>query len=600
MAAGKIGTRVAENTPGSAFVAQLEDLVAEATRDRRKLKKQLASDFRMRPDRLSHLLAGRRRPTEQEVLDISRGLRLDEPRTRRLREAAGFRSPAGGPEVGPVVDVLDRLGSIEQAVARDEMELDLALVRQAWGHYVDSQARNQARDWGDASQRHREGLELYWRLRATAARFLGQVHLAASAADPHVNRVAEAEARCEEGLQAATMARSRPFEVMLMARLASIRRLRSDYEAAGKLYERALEALDGWAAEDDRDASRPANEAWRDHWRARIQRMQGVLELFQGHPARALRKLETSRVHFERDGHLEELAQVCYGLGWAHGLRGDLEEAASWDRRGLEYTELGNRNRGREDERSLLQGHLYLGGDYLDLDDLANARDHLENARDLAQRPHLSQYHEVGRVHLLLGKLEMGEGSFERAQPHLQTALDFFGGREERTLLATAHNTMGDFHLLQGGLHLQRAIDHYARALAAARACRPSNAYYECAALVNLCRARIGAGLPAAELSSQRDGPSGSEREWDVDTVITHARELSRMHRYLNHRSRLAVLEAEWARRRGDDVAARDAARTALHAAHNFSVHLLSKVSSELSMLGLPHRLSDVPPADLD
>lgn len=577
------------------------ELVTEAMRRLGKLKKQLASDCGMRADRFSHLQAGSRRPTHQEVMRIGQGLRLDEAAVDRLLEAAGFSPHSTPPGVAPeAVELAGRLVDSERAVALAEMERDLALVRRAWEHYVEAQARNQAREWADASRRHQEGVELYWQLRAMAARFLGQVNLAASAADPHLNRMAEAEARCEEGLEAVVVAGSRPFEVILLVQLASIKRLGSDYEAAGELYQRALRVLEGWATEDVVSGRpQPEREAWRTHWRARIQRMQGMLELFQGHPMRALEKLESSLEHFEPSEHWEELSQVCYALGWAHGLRGDVDAAASWDRRGLNYAELWNRTSGREDVRALLQGHLYLGGDYLDLDDLARARSHLERAADLARHSQLSQYHEVGRVPLLMGKLAMRDGDLEQAQLHLQAALDFFAGRQEQMLLATAHNAMGDLHLAQGGTHLQRALDHYSKALLAARASRPPNTYYECAALVNLCRARIRAGLPAAELASRRDASPGSEGARDVQTLLGQARELGRTHRYLNHRARLAVLEAEWALHGGDLAASRRAAGAALHLADNFgSPHLVAEVGTELDRLGLPHRLTDIALAD--
>src|SRR5215469_17014486 len=98
---------------------------------------------------------------------------------------------------------------------------------------------------------------------------------------------------------------------MLLARLASIKRLRSDYQTAGGLYRRALAVLQAWAA-GDVASGLPEREAWRAHWRARIQRMQGMLELHQGQPLRALEKLESSLEHFRSSGHWEELSQVCY------------------------------------------------------------------------------------------------------------------------------------------------------------------------------------------------------------------------------------------------------------------------------------------------
>jgi tetratricopeptide (TPR) repeat protein len=524
----------------------------------------------MRADRFSHLQAGSRRPSRQEVLRIGQGLRLDEATTDRLLVAAGFP-----PRIGPTLEagaVMDRLGEPERAVALAEMERDLELVRRSWEHYVGVQARNQAREWAEASDRHEAGMELYWDLRAMAARFLAQVNLASSSADPHVNRVLEAESRCEEGMDAAVVAGSRPFQVMLLTRLASIRRLRSDYESAEELYERALSVIEEWEREDD--PREPAAERWRAHWRAHLLRMQGTVELCKGRPGEALRKLEPSLAYFDRTERWDELSQVCYGLGWAHGLRGDAEAAASWDRRGLDCAMLQNRATGREDDRSLLQGHLHLGSDHLDLGDLHNARQHLEEARRLSRDARLQQYHEVGRVHLLLGKLELREGALDRAYPHLQAALSFFARQQERTLLATAHNLLGDYHLQLGGPHLQRALDHYGRALSAARSCRPPNAYYECATLVNICRARIRGGLPAAE------------GQGDVGALIREARELGRTHRYLNHRARLAVLEAEWLLERGDGDAARRAVDSALHLANNFSPLLLREIRAELDRAG--------------
>lgn len=578
------------------FAGVFREVVAESVRGLGKLKKELARDCGMRPDRFSHLQAGTRRPNRDEVLRIGRGLRLDKAATDRLLEAARFPPLSG--DAGPAPDAIslaDRLGEPERSVALAEIERDLALVRRAWEHYVDVQARNESRDWTAVSDHHLDGIELYWQLRAMAARFLGQFNLATAASDPHLNRVADAETRCEEGMEAAAVAGSKPFEVMLLTRLASVKRLRSDYETAGRLYERALAVIGAWEREDGTtDPGLDARRAWRVHWTARIQRMQGVLELFKGHPANALRKLEPSLKHFKRGGHRDELSQVCYGLGWAHGLRGDVEAAASWDRQGLDYAMEQSRIAGREDERSLLQGHLYLGGDYLDLNDFANARSHLELARALAQHRQLSQYHEVGRVDLLLGKLEMSEGDLDRAGGHLQAALAFFSGQDEQVLLATAHNAMGDFYLRRGSPYLQRAVDQYSRALLAARTSRPPNTYYECAALVNICRARIR-GLPAAELAIGRDAPSSSGRQQDVDGLIDQARELGRAHRYLNHRARLCVVEAEWAEKRGDAASARRAAGTALHLAHNFSPHLLLEVRGDLGRMNLPEGLTDVP-----
>jgi tetratricopeptide (TPR) repeat protein len=564
------------------FARVFSEVVAEAIRRQGRLKKELARSCGMRPDRFSHLQAGSRCPSRQEVLRIGRGLRLDDAATDRLLVAAGFP-----PQIGPALEagaVMERLHEPERAVALAEMERDLRLVRLSWEHYVGVQARNQAREWAEASDRHQAGMELYWGLRAMAARFLAQVDLASSSADPHLNRLPEAEARCEEGMDAAVVAGSRPFQVMLLARLASIRRLRSDYESAEMLYERALSVIGEWEREDG--SREPAAERWRAHWRACLQRMLGTVELCKGRPGEALRKLEPSLEYFGRTEQWGELSQVCYGLGRAHGLRGDAEAAASWDRRGLDCAARQNRTADRQDDLSLLQGHLYLGGDHLDLGDPHSARQHLEEAQRLSRDGRLQQYHEVGRVSLLLGELEMREEALDRAYPHLQAALSFFAGQQEQTLLSTAHNLMGDYHLRRGGPHLQRALDHYARALSAARACRPPNAYCECAALVNICRARIRGGLPAPELGV-RGGPPARDEQGEVDALIEEARELGSAHRYLDHQAQLAVLEAEWMLRRGDREAARRAAGSARALADSFSPLLLREIAASLSAMGL-------------
>ncbi|HSR25503.1 MAG TPA: tetratricopeptide repeat protein, partial [Candidatus Eisenbacteria bacterium] len=314
------------------FAAAFREAVTDARRRLGKLKKELARDCGMRPDRFSHLQSGLRRPTQPEVVSIGKGLRLDEPATNRLLGLAGFppltRPPAPVAEASVLAS---EFGAPENALAQAEIESDLGHVRRAWAHYGRMQGRNQARDWSDARALYDDGIEHYWALRAVAARYLAQVNLAAATACEHLNQLSEAEARCREGLAAAAAGGSRPFQVMLHTRLGSIERHRSNYEEAERHYERGLHLLDEWRVGDDHRTGRD----WRAHWTARIRRMQGWLELFKGQPAEALRKLEPSLEHFKRVKHRYELAQVCYGLGWAHILRGDLEGALSWNSQGL-------------------------------------------------------------------------------------------------------------------------------------------------------------------------------------------------------------------------------------------------------------------------
>jgi tetratricopeptide (TPR) repeat protein len=581
----------------SEFSHAFREAVEEAGRRTGRLKKELARECGLRPDRFSHLQSGLRRPTQDEVLRIGKGLQLDEATTNRLLSLAGYPSLSRQTRLVAESTLTAELGAPEQALAEIELEDDLGHVRRAWAHYAQVQGRNQAREWEDAAAVYDQGMEHYWRLRAIAARYLAQVNQADATAREHLNLLPQAQSRCERGLAAAVSSGSQPFQVMLNVRLGSIKRLRSRYGEAGEHYERALEVLARWGAAGGPGAERRTNEAWREHWTARIQRMQGWLELFKGRPAEALRRLEPSLEHFKRVQHDYELAQVCYGLGWAYSLRGDVEEAISWNRQGLDYAQQHNRTTGRTDDRSLLQGHLYLGGDHLDTGDLIGARTHLEAAASLAAEPRLHEYHEVGRVQLLLGKLEMRESAWPKAGRHLHAALAFFSRLEEKVLLATAYNTMGDFYLESGGgrQDLQGA-ECYQRALEAARSSQPSNSYYECAALVNLCRVRMRGNLAPDELTNRPDGTPSAESGWEIDALIGRAREIGREHRYRNHLARLAVIEADLALQRGDGAGASHSASRALHVAHNFSQLVLTEVRDELRRLGLPEELLDTGP----
>jgi hypothetical protein len=190
----------------------------------------------------------------------------------------------------------------------------------------------------------------------------------------------------------------------------------------------------------------------------------------------------------------------------------------------------------------------------------------------------------------------MREQAWDAAHQQLQAALEFYSGHEERVLLGTAHNAIGDFYLAQPGVaHRQRALDHYLKALDAARASRPPNTYYECASLLNICRARVRTGVP--EANDRRPGRLLSEAEWHFEDLVEEVKQVGQTHRYRNHLARLAVVEAEFAVIKGDTARAQGAAATALHLANNFSPLLLAEVRSALERLSLPHDLLAVPPA---
>ena len=584
--------------PSAAFARVFSEAVDDAMHRLGRLKKQLAHDCGMRPDRFSHLQSGRRGPPRRDtVLAIARGLRLDDAASNRLLEAAGY---APLPQQHDITALLSRLGEPERTIAQGEVEGDIELIRRAWNHYVSAQSHNLAREWVDAGNLYEQGLDQYWQLRTATARFYAQVHLAAATSHYYRNHLDQAERLCREGLGATAGIDNKMFEVMLLVRLASIERLRSRYDDAGDLYERALSVLERWEARDGRrDHGRDVRQDWRAHWRARIHRMQGTLELFKGSlPAIAIAKLKPSLEHFQRVQNGYELSQACYGLGWASSLIGEYEAATSWYRQGLAHAQAYGRV-GREDQRALLQGHLYLGSAYLETGDPERAFEELERAEQFASGRLLTEYQEVGRVYLIQAKVHIALRSFDAAHDCGVRALRFFQTREERVQLAQAHNVMGDQNLASGGpAHVQRALAHYRSALQAALSSRPPSAYYQCAAMVNLCRARVTGHLPAAEMTyvADRSPNAGrSEADWDVDELIAAARRIGSQHRYRNHLARLSVLEAEWALACGNRARAEHAAADALHFAGNFNRHLHRTVRNQLLALGFPPELLDAP-----
>jgi tetratricopeptide (TPR) repeat protein len=572
-------------------------MVTDVTRRTGKLKKEIAREWGMRPDRLSHLLNGQRQPARDEVLRIAGGLRLEEGETNRLLDAAGF-GPISRQQVqhSSAASLVSRLSDPERAVALAEAERDEEVIKQAWHHYTSVRTYNQKRDWHDASRLNKLGEDYYWAIRAVAVRFRAQMCLADATSLQYLNRLSEAEAKCTEGLVWADDAASERFRVMLLSRLASIKRLQSDYEEADCRHEEALGVLDAWQEADaGGEPELSARQAFRDHWRARIQRMQGLVELFKGRPVEAVERLRPALEHFTGGTHHDELAQALCALGWASSLRGEFEEAIYWNRKGLDAARQHIERSGREDDRLLLQGHLDLGNNYLDMNELEQARAELEVAYELAQRRQLAHFSSVGSVYRLLGKLEMREGNWQRAHVHLGAALDFYSSHEERVLLATGHNAMGDFYLAQdAAVNRQRALDHYQRALEAARSSRPPNTYYECASLLNICRARVRTRFSQVA-PSERPSAAVSEAERDFEALMDEVKQLGQIHRYRNHLARLAVVQVEHALNQGDVARADSAATEAMHLAGNFSKLAEAEVRDALKGLGIAADLLAMP-----
>ncbi len=573
------------------FARVFAEAVEFAGRRDGKLKKQLAAACDLRPDRFSHLLSGRRPPTNARmVVQIARGLRLDDAWTNRLLEAAGF-DPILSPPTEGSAQLVSRLGEPERTIAQGEIERDIELIRGAWDHYVSLQSHIQAREWVDASNLFQYGLDQYWRLRAAAERYLAQVYFSAATSRYYTNRLREAQELCELGLDAARAADSRMFKAMLLVRLAGIERLHSDYTAAFQKYDAALEVLADWESQEQTAELSPRDREerreWRTHWQARIGRKRCSLLIQMGQPDMAERELKPIVEHFRRVGHHYELSQTLFGLGWAKSQLGDLDTAISIYAEGMEHAEAHSEARGHLDVLPLLRGRLYLGTSHIETGDLDRAREELVAAMQLADRPPLRDYQEAGRVYVQLGRLHLEKGEWAEARKHLIRALEFSAIREDKILLAQAHNVMGWYHLRAGGPpHVERALDEYQRALAAARASRPSSRYYECAALVNICTARLRGGPPAVERVQRR--PSAPEVEWEIDELIEATREIGRERGYFGHLARLALLEAEWALRGDDRERAGRAADDAHHCSRNYNRYLQRTVDRRLRDLGLP------------
>jgi tetratricopeptide (TPR) repeat protein len=583
---------MAAETSPSEFARAFREVVTDASRRLHLLKKELAVACKMRTDRFSHLQSGLRRPTTQEIENIVRGLRLDPAAEAMLRRAAGSRRPE---DVAQAAQLAGNVDASERDLAQLGIANDITAVRDAWALFVDVQARNLKHEWADVHRQHEEGMRRYWELRAMAARYLAQVDLAAATARERLNLIGPARVAAEEGLQAANAAASQPHQVLLLIRLASIEQVRSNYDEAARRYDHALVIFDEWLGADSNAGLRRAvSRDWHAHWKARLHRMRGWLELSMGQPDHALRWLDLSLQHFRQTGHGYELSQVSYGRAWAYALRGDVELAASLNRQGLGYVSDDGAARGRADELALLQGHLYLGGNYLYTDDLPSARHHLGEAVIRAGSPRLTECHEVGRVHLLMGKLEARAEAWSAAHGHMKRALEFYSRREEQVLLSTAHRAMGDLLVAGGeGPGAQGALHHYESALRAARSSRPVNRYHECAALVSLYRTRVQAGLPSPEHARTEDGLA------DIDALGAEAAAIGQEHGYRKHLARLAAAEAARAMARGDQMAAERAAGRALHLANNFNPQLLREIQAELAGLGrLPRDLLDasIPP----
>ncbi len=267
------------------------------------------------------------------------------------------------------------------------------------------------------------------------------------------------------------------FQVMLLARMASIQRHRSQFEEAIGRYEEALQVLDDWeVSERTIDVGRGSwhdRQDWRAHWLARIGRKRANVLLLMGQPREAERVLRPVIEHFRHGGHAYELAQTLFSLGWAKNSLGDLDAAVSLYRDGMQNAEAHSMAH-PEDRLPLLQGHLYLGSSSIDRGDVELAEVELRAALALADNAPLRDYREVGRVHQQLGRLHLVRDELVEARKQLTRAYEFCASREDKIQLAQTHNVMGAYQLAaQGPARVERAMRAFALALGAARACRP-------------------------------------------------------------------------------------------------------------------------------
>ncbi|HLZ25395.1 MAG TPA: helix-turn-helix domain-containing protein [Ktedonobacterales bacterium] len=565
------------------FADLLRRVVADYKPRTRRHKQDIAEALGYSPSMVSHLLAGRRPVKDREaVLKIAHVLDVREvPVINELLRSAGYLALSQDevegrlPKAQAFADSVARaavgaLAAPEHDLFYEAVNRNMLLAEQAWEHYVGMRDALYRREWSAVTSDVTHGVKTYyWPLRQEAARLLAHFKAVEATALHHQDDSDGAIAACFEGLRAAEVAEDPMAQCMLFVRLASIEKLRGRFNVARQHYQDATRVLDSWQAAGGHSAKQ-----WCAHWRERVRRKEASLLLFQGRAKEALRELRQSQCYFA--AHQYELSQVLYSLGWARNLLGDWDEALEHHKRGLEITYALNDARGDWlDYRSLLQGYLYIGGDYLQRHDYAQAEDNLHTALGFVrgQNGIPDSYHEVGRIYLLLGQCFIATDRLQSAWEIIDKGLRFYQGKHDPVRLANAYNIIGDWHLANGAP--KQALEAYEHALISAQQSEPAALYYAIAARIKHCLALL----------------RGQEDTEVIRTELKVAEESCLTNQYWQHLARLKVVEAELCLREHNAKEVSAAITEAFSAARRFNGYLVEEVNVQLEALPVDKKL---------
>jgi tetratricopeptide (TPR) repeat protein len=529
----------------------------------------IARSANIDPSLLSHYARGKRLPTQRRiVLELARGMRLGRAATDELLVSGEF-SPADESEV-PAEGALQEANrkDLEEAAANvrridrrllgNAIDQNVVAVNGAWHHYFEMADNLIERNWPKVIAQFEQGIAThYWRLRQASDRYLAYLYLAKAAATEHTGDLSDAAQACRRGLEAAHSAKDRSIECELLIRLADIEKLRGRFNRARGYYAQAralADGLDTGSAQSDRGA----DSEWREYQRARINRKLGNLNLFEGNPYRALSELRAALDHFVSTDDRYQVALVNYSMGWAHSLIGQWDVALKHHTVGFTYFN----SQGKTDNHRLLQGLLYIGGDYLTKGDIDKARYHLLQAKSIAEDgDEWMNHHEVGRVYLLLGKVHCTLNMLEIAEDYIMKGIDFYRRKQDPVRLAGAYNLYGEFYLQRNRVgDGEAALQAFGTARDMAASVDPPNHHYKAAAMVNQLSTRLAlhhmvgieAGSPGIDLAVDLwRAIQETERHCGPATEENHA---DSKHEYHQHLARLKVVEAQLLARLTDEA----------------------------------------------
>lgn len=553
-------------------------------------QKDIATRCNYSASMFSHLKTGTKPlANKTAVLAIGRGLELDPDELNDLLQQAGFE-PLTDDEAKLYVPAQRLLGwqqaqaavdpvrPPERDALADVVQDEIGLVASAWqyyGHVMDSLYR---REWKSVASEFDGAVDqYYWPMRQAAARLLAHLYLAKSAALQGNQSLDEAERACQEGLTAANLAGDLMSRCVLNARLADIEKLTGRFDAAALHYREALKELPAWPHPT------PVQREWRDHWQARIHRKQGSLALFQGAPAESLRALKVSAEHFERSGPPYELSQLYHAMGWAHSLRGDWDSALTCHTEAMAITQRINQGNESKDRRSFLQGYLYLAGVAIDRGELDAAEAYLDKAEAVSKQVTDAYFHDLGRVHLLRGRVFLRRRRWAEAERFTERGIEFYKRKSDPVRLASGYNIQGGIYLYrdaEGDAH--RALRAFDEAARLARRTTPTSQHYETATNVLRCQALLKTEETATGLHAALKATEVLCRSGIVHNVAAGG--------YWQHLARLKLVELEAYRRTGDDLGMTVATQEALRAACQYNRFLVNEVAARLLNLHLPER----------